>query len=306
MPVPRSIRIEKLAKLACASCAAVWGLFWIPLRALDDAGIQGSWATVLFAVVPLVLLLPLLVVRWNVFVTSGWALQRIGILIGISFVCYSNAFLYTDVIRVLLLFYMTIVWGTLLARIWLKETITLSRGVAITLGFSGMFVIFSVEPGIPRPSNVGDWLSLVSGLAWAFAAVLMKIEKKTDPRELSVSYFIWATVIALSMLWLPFLGHPEVPDSSNVVVVLPWLIPVVLLLIIPSTFALTWGAPLLSPGVTGILFMTEISVATIAAAVLTDESFGAREILGILMITLAGLTEIIVVPLKALLNKSRP
>ena len=305
MATPRSIRIEKLAKLACASCAAVWGLFWIPLRALNDAGIQGPWATVLFAVVPLALLLPLLAVRWRYFSASGWALQRIGILIGISFVLYSNAFLYTDVIRVLVLFYMTVVWGTLLARIWLKETITLSRGVAIILGFSGMLVIVSVEPGIPRPSNVGDWMSLVSGLAWAFAAVLMKIEEKTDPRELSVSYFIWATIIALSMLWLPFLGHPEAPDNSSVVAVLPWFIPVVLLLIIPSTFALTWSAPLLSPGVTGILFMTEISVATIAAAVLTDEPFGAREILGVLLITLAGLTEVIVVPLKVLFNKSR-
>jgi len=304
VPVPRSIRIEKLAKLACASCAAVWGLFWIPLRALDDAGIHGPWATALFAVVPLVLLLPLLVTRWNVFAASGWPLQRIGLLIGISFVCYSNAFLYTDVIRVLVLFYMTIVWGTLLARIWLKETISFSRGIAIILGFSGMFVILSAEPGIPQPSNVGDWLGLISGLAWAFAAVLMKREKKTDPRDLSVSYFIWATIIALSMLWMPFLGQPEVPDSSDVVDVLPWFIPVVLLLLIPATFALTWGAPLLSPGVTGILFMTELSVATIAAAVLTGESFGAREILGVLLITLAGLTEIIVVPLKALLDKS--
>ena len=31
------ISIENRAKLACLYAGAVWGLFWIPLRALEDA-----------------------------------------------------------------------------------------------------------------------------------------------------------------------------------------------------------------------------------------------------------------------------
>ena len=37
--------------------------------------------------------------------------------------------------------------------------------------------------------------------------------------------------------------------------------------------------------------MTEVSVGAISAAILTDEPFGMREILGVGLITAAGLTE---------------
>ena len=37
-PVPAG-RLETRAKLACALAGVVWGLFWIPLRAMDQIGI---------------------------------------------------------------------------------------------------------------------------------------------------------------------------------------------------------------------------------------------------------------------------
>jgi len=40
-------------------------LFWISLRALDDAGIAGAWATVLFHLVPAALFLPIALWRWR-------------------------------------------------------------------------------------------------------------------------------------------------------------------------------------------------------------------------------------------------
>ena len=46
--------LEVKAKLACLYAGAVWGLFWIPLRALEEAGIHGLWITVVyFAATPL-------------------------------------------------------------------------------------------------------------------------------------------------------------------------------------------------------------------------------------------------------------
>ncbi|HJL53422.1 MAG TPA: hypothetical protein QF695_12400, partial [Arenicellales bacterium] len=54
----------------------------------------------------------------------------------------------------------------------------------------------------------------------------------------------------------------------------------------------------------GVLFMTEISVGAISAALLTNEPFGTREILGVILITAAGLTEV-VVPVLATLFPGR-
>ena len=43
---------ETLAKFACAYSGLVWGLFWIPIRGLASAGIEGLWATLFFYAVP--------------------------------------------------------------------------------------------------------------------------------------------------------------------------------------------------------------------------------------------------------------
>ncbi len=50
--------------------------------------------------------------------------------------------------------------------------------------------------------------------------------------------------------------------------------------------------------------MTEISVGAISAALLTNEPFGFREILGVILITAAGLTEV-VIPILGTLFSSR-
>ena len=84
---------------------------------------------------------------------------------------------------------MTVKWSTLFPGSWLKESITFSRVIVIVLGLSGMFVIFSVDPVIPLPSNLGDWLALLAGIGWDFGAVLMRREVKTDSRDLAICYF---------------------------------------------------------------------------------------------------------------------
>ena len=73
--------------------------------------------------------------------------------------------------------------------------------------------------------------------------------------------------------------------------VLPWLVPVLFAIVIPGSFAAMWGASHLNPGIVGLLFMTEISVGTLTAAIWANEPFGLREIVGIVLITSAGLAE---------------
>ena len=70
--------IENWAKLACAYSGLVWGLFWIPVRALDASGISGLWAIALFYVIPFSLTLPLIVYRWRTTLAGGWYLQALG------------------------------------------------------------------------------------------------------------------------------------------------------------------------------------------------------------------------------------
>ena len=52
-----------------------------------------------------------------------------------------------------------------------------------------------------------------------------------------------------------------------------------------------WAVPLLAPAIVTILYMTEISAAAINSVLWSGEPFGACEISGIFLITLAAILE---------------
>ncbi len=302
-PVP-VMKTETQAKLACAFAGVVWGIFWIPLRAMDQAGISGAWATATMYLCPFLLLLPVIAWRWRRMLRGGVGLQVTGMVNAASLVLYADALIYTEVIRAMLLYYLTPVWSTLLARIYLKEPITLSRWIAIALGFSGIMVIFGADTGVPWPRNTGDWMGLASGMFWAVAAVRMRSDKKNHAIEFTTVQFGWGTLLAIGIALLPLAGAGPAPELERVAGVLPWLL-LVLLVVVPGTFAAMWGTPLLSPGIVALLFMTEISVGTVTAALWAGEPFGAREIIGILLISGAGLAESLKAPLARRRNTIR-
>jgi len=285
------VRTETLAKLACAYSGVVWGLFWIPLRALDDLGITGAWATVLFYLVPALLVLPIVVWRWRRLLAGGLGLQLTGVVTGLALVLYADALIYTDVIRAMLLFYLTPVWSTLLARLYLNEPITGVRWLAIALGFAGLLIIFGIDIGVPMPQNVGDWMGLASGFAWAVAAVRMRGDDTNHAIEFTSLHFFWGAPLAGAIALLPLTGAHQAPDAATALSVLPWLVPTLVAIVVPGSFAAMWGASHLNPGIVGLLFMTEISVGTLTAALWAGEPFGLREIVGIVLISAAGVLE---------------
>lgn len=284
-------KLEFWAKIACAYGGAAWGLFWLPLRALDSAGIDGMWPTVLLFVVPTILFIPIMVKRWRSIIEGGFRLHLICVIIGVAVALYSNSMLYTEVVRAMLLYYMTPIWSLLLARVWLGEAITPMRLSAILVGVAGMLVILWTDSGFPWPRNVGDWLGLLSGFIWAVGAVMMRETPHFHAIDLTATFLFWTAVAALCMAILPF--APPVPALSSVVGSLYWLVPVVLVIIIPTYFAVMWGIPKLNPGVVGLLFLTEISIGAITAAIWAGEPFGIREIVGVALISLAGLVEFV-------------
>ena len=268
-----------------------YGLYWIPLRELERAGLPEVWPSLVFNLIPMILILPMIAWRWPYIRRAPLHFHITGVVVGLSIVGYTNAFLYTDVVRVLILFYMTPVWGFLLARIILGDLITPIRWVSILLGIGGMLAIFGVDSGIPLPDNVGDWIALAAGMFWAIASLMMLMGKES-PIDYALWFFLWNGIAAI-LVTVVFLARSDlpVPDSVVFIEVLPWMIPLAAILLIPAGFAVIYGPTQLNPGIAGILFMVEIGVGTITASLLTDEPFGLRELLGVLMITSAALIE---------------
>lgn len=283
--------IETFAMVSVAAAGVAWGIFWIPLRTLDEAGIVGAWAVVFFYVLPTLLLLPIILLRHRQILDGGWPLQAAGLLAGVALVCYSGALIFTEVVRATLFFYLTPIWSTVLARIVLGEPITMSRWATICLGLLGLLIVVRADTGISGGLGAGDWMGIAGGLIWAAAAVVMKSYENGNGIDFTLCYFAWGSVAAFFLLFVPLDSAGAMPDWETVRSVLLWMVPTALLLVIPPAFAIMWGATILSPGLIAILFMTEISAAAITAAIWAGEPFGFREVSGVILISAAGIFE---------------
>ena len=283
------ISIENQAKLACLYAGAVWGLFWVPLRALENAGLHGLWVAVVYFLVPTLCLVPIGIWRWKHFRAGGIQLQITAMLSGLALLLYTMSIVYTDVVRAILLFYLTPIWGTILARIFLGDAITPQRIFAMAVAVVGALTIFGLGLQFPVPQNVGDWMGVGAGFLWAIASLRINIYKDYSAIEMTLGFFFWSLIFSIiaALIFSP----SYVPSVSQTLPALPLLLIFIFLLILPGTYASLWGPKFLSPGVVGLLFMTEIVVGSISVALLSAEPFGVREVIGILLITCASLVE---------------
>jgi len=202
------------------------------------------------------------------------------------------------------IYYTTPVWSLLLARIALGEEITAARVLAIGFGLAGMLVMFGVDAGFPWPRNAGDWMALAGAMGWAVAAVLLRRDDGSRSMEICSVYFFYGVIAAILLALSPLAGDIEVPGWSAFVDVLPWAIPIAII-VIPGAYAAFWGAPHLNPGVVGLLFMTELSVGGVTAALWAGEPLGPRELAGVALITLAGISEFLYRPMSRWLGCGR-
>ena len=83
------------------------------------------------------------------------------------------------------------------------------------------------------------------------------------------------------------------PSLDSWLTMMPWLLLIAILFHIPTNVVILGAPSRIGAGLFSIIILFEIVVGTFSAAILTDELFGWREILGSSFIILAGLTEII-------------
>ena len=281
--------LEVKAKLACLYAGAVWGLFWIPLRALEEVGIHGLWITVVYFLIPTICLIPVTLKRWKHVKMGGLSLQLTAMISGGALLLYSSSIIYTDVVRAMLLFYLTPIWATILARVFLGDAITPSRIVAMAMAILGMLTIFGLGVQFPIPQNIGDWLGIASGVLWAVAMVRLRMSESHSAIELTAGFFQWSLIFSATAAFL--LAPAYIPRVEQALPALPLLLIFMALLVLPGTYASLWGPKYLSPGIVGLLFMTEIVVGAISVALLAGEPFGIRELTGVLLIAGASMLE---------------
>jgi drug/metabolite transporter (DMT)-like permease len=280
-----------LPALAVAICGAVWGAFWYPLRWFDDQGVGGAWISLIFNAVAVVSPLPWL---WRRAAWNGFASQALtGLFLGSAFSLYTVSLVLTDVLHAILLFYLTPVWSTLAGWLLLGERLTLSRVIAIAMGFIGMSCVLGVTDGLPLPRNVGDWVALSSGMLWT-TGTLRSFAKPS--KGIAIPVFAFSAGGLLSSAVILAIGAKfslPLASTGDFVETLPWVILLALIIFVPPNGLVLWAAQRIDPGRVGILLMTEVLVGSITAALFSGEPFGIVDLIGTVFIVCAGLIEVL-------------
>jgi len=278
-------------------CSAVlWGTLWIPLRQLDKSGLGGASSTTASLLLPLILLIPFALTKWRRIAAAGPELGFLASCLALSFALYAEGLVRGPVARVILLFYLTPVWSTLLGRLLLGELITLRRFVTITLGLAGMAVIFDVWARVPVPTGAADWMGLAAGMIWGLSLVYVKRTASRPLLDRIFVQFVFLGPVFFLVTLIPGGGSHHSLDIPALLDSAPWLLALAVVWMLPVTWLTLFGASRIDPGRVSILLMFEIIVGLTTAALLANEPFGLRELTGAVLIMGASGVEMIAEP----------
>jgi drug/metabolite transporter (DMT)-like permease len=273
--------------------SAAWGLFWIPLRALENRGLDPAWATLSQFLVPFLILAPFAFFRWRHRQPTGIEQYRTGLLIGAAVALYLGSLLLTDVARALILFYAMPAWGTILEVGLMRRPLTRWRVISLLLSLSGMLIILGVGSPLSLSINLGDLMALLSGILFAYGAMRVRQAPETSVFEQLFAFFLYGSVAAVALALLPLAALGQPPSMESLISLAPWLVLIAAGFLIPVMWGIYWGSQNVDPGRLGILLQIEAVVGIGSAALLAGEPFGVRQAVGAVLVISAGLVEVI-------------
>jgi drug/metabolite transporter (DMT)-like permease len=163
-----------LATLCLLFSASMWGLIWYPLRLLEQAGMSAVWVSLVMYLSVIVVSLPWMIKR-KLFSQITPDLLGLALAAGVTSVCFLMALIEGEVMRVMLLLYLSPIWSVLLSRWWLGERLSAKAVLMFCLAVLGSVVmLWNPDIGFPWPNGLGDWLAIMSSIAFSFNNVLSR------------------------------------------------------------------------------------------------------------------------------------
>ena len=282
--------------IALAFSAGAWGIYWLPQRILVEGGLTGGWGTIAQMIIGFLILLPIAFWRLIKKKETGFGLPITGLLVGGGFICYALSFLLTDVVRALILFYMTPIWTTIFEILFLKKTPGKERILTLSMALGGLWLVFSKQTILPLPENAGDWLALAGGAIFAGGMIRLEIIKTEGVFPIIFSFFFYGAIfnIVAGFFLVDYLG--QMPTFDAFISMSTFLILISVFYFIPTGIVILWAPSKLGAGLCSILFLTEIVVGVISSSILTEEPFGWREAVGSSLIVVGGVLAVVLAP----------
>lgn len=263
--------------------AFVWGVSWWPLRELQSAGLHPLWSTVIMYCFALVVVLAFKPQAWRGLAQYPqlWLLLLAS---GLTNVGFNWAVSISDVVRVLILFYLMPAWAVLLAWLLLDERPTRNALLRLLLAFVGvMFVLLPASLSSDTASNLrlsfADALALMGGFCFALTNVLLKRLVHTPSEARMFAMFSGGALLAMcagalgmSQGWVNAL--PTVSSSWA------WLVAGLSLAFLLGNSALQYGASRLRSSTTSIVMLTEVIFGSLSAVALGAAVLDTNTLIG--------------------------
>jgi drug/metabolite transporter (DMT)-like permease len=264
--------------------ASLWGLIWYPLRLLNDAGMSGIWSSLVMYLAAAVLTLPMILKKQKAQRQGdNGILLVLALAAGITNVAFVVALIEGEVMRVMLLFYLSPLWTVLFGRWWLKEHLSKRAIIFFCVAMLGSVVmLWNPEMGKPWPRGLSDWLALLAGIAFSINNV---IARKLSAQSMAIkTAATWWGVVFVSIVVI-VTTQASWPNVSNNIWLGAWLLG--WLGIVAMTVAVLYGLAKMPVYRSSVIMLFELIVAAIAAWLLTDEAMTRQEWVGGAMILLA-------------------
>lgn len=260
---------DKFASALLFFSAAFWGLYWLPLREMGQAGLSATWSVAFFNFCPLLVLVPYVLLKREEQLRHMKAVTLVALMTGVGLACYATGLVMSSVIRATLLFYLTPIWSTIIGVIWLRERLSVGRIVAIALGLLGLYLLISSGDAESVPLNIGDIFAVLSGVFWAVGAAGIKRWPEVPTSVTSTGQFVFAC-LASAAFGIFYFGE-EVPELGAFVSAFPVGFFAGTFVLLPTLYAIFWASKRLFPGRVGLLMMSEALVAILSASLLLPE-----------------------------------
>lgn len=253
----------------------MWGLIWYPIRLFEAQGLHGLWSSALMYCGTLVVAIPVLHKGWREWLQHPWLFFSMAIATGWTNVAFILAVLDGNVVRVLLLFYLSPLWATLLGYFFLGEKLTRRAIVVLIVAMTGAVIMLWHESlGFPAPRDKADWLALSAGVAFAVTNVL--IHKLNDASVMVKTATGWLGVFVVAFILILLTG--ETITATTDVMVWAWVLGAGVMTLM--NIAVVYGVTHMPVHRSAIILLFEIVVGAVSSLLLTEEVIQLREWIG--------------------------
>jgi len=264
-----------LPVLGLLFASTMWGLIWYPLRLLENNGMDGLWASALMYCGTLIVAVPVLYRGWREWLSHPVLFFFMAIATGWTNIAFILAVLDGNVVRVLLLFYLSPLWATLLGVIFLGEQLSRrSLGILGIAMIGAVIMLWHESLGFPAPRDTADWLALSAGIAFAITNVL--IHKLNQASIMVKTATGWLGVLFIAFI-LIILTEQKLNVATEVIAG-AWLLGAIAMTLM--NIAVVYGVTNMPVYRSAIILLFEIVVGAVSSLLLTNEVIELREWIG--------------------------